>query len=198
MLSSSIFTDLEGNELETEVAVSMPSNQVIYKKRNPEIERLSNQFLVTSTRMEAACMIILDKKRVLKKITEKDMINFRSNLREYLYLKDEIINKETSTQTYIIRDNSFLVMTLYRVAYLVKKTCRCSTIRFGKRMKLGYFADYDFGTGHLIDKELFNRLELKLLKGFVIDPKLILKLSALRIFIEKLPEIKSGKNVYMK
>ncbi len=197
MLSSSVFIDNQGNILDREAAVSMPSGSVRLAKRSKQIERYTNDFMLCSARLSAACLIILDKSRAFKKITEKDLSNFRSTLREYLALTEEIINKERETFTYIIRDDSYMVMTMYRVAYLVRKTCRCRINWYGKAVHVGHFKDYDFGTNSLIDHRLFTGLEMGLLKSYKVDPRLILKLASFRVMVSNIPSLIKGKNVYM-
>ena len=197
MLSSSIFIDKNGKILEPEAAVSMPAGSVKLAKRSKLIERYTNDYMLSSARLSAACLIILDKKKLFKQASEKDMTNFRSTLREYLSLTEEILDKERETYTYIIRDDSYMVMTMYRVAYLVRKTCRCRTRWYGRIVRVGHFKDYDFGTEGLFDRNVYNGFEHMLLKSYRIDPRNILKMASLRVAICNIPSIISGKTVYM-
>lgn len=197
MLSSNVFKDLQGNVIDNETAVSMPAGSVTLEKRNKEVERYSNDFLLSSARIEAACLIILDRKYKHQPVTEKDFTSFRSTLKEYLLLKDEILKKEVATNTYIIRDDSYTIMTMYRVAYLVRKACKCNTIWYGKKTKLACFEDYNFSISLLTDEKLFSKLEKKLMNSFAMDPKSVLKLATLRTMIKNIPAMITGKVVYL-
>ena len=196
MLSSCVFIDKDGKKLSREEAVAAPAGAVKLVKRNKTVERSANDFMLSSARLEAACMIILDKKRRVQKITEKDLTSFRSILREYLYIKDECLRKEGEMNTYILRDDPYMVMTMHRVAYLTRKACRCKTEWYGNMTHIGYFPDYDFSTGEYSDK-MFSRLEKKLLKKLLIDPKVVLHMAYARMAIFGIPAILSGRDVFM-
>lgn len=196
MLSSCVFIDKSGNVLSREEAVALPAGSVRLAKRNKTVERCTNDFMLSSARLEAACMIILDKKIRLKKITEKDLTGFRSTLREYLYIKDECLMKEREMNTYILRDDPYIVMTMHRVAYLTRKACRCKTQWYGKKTQIGYFPDYDFSTEEYYEK-MFSRAEKKLLRSMIVDPKIVLKIAYIRMGLTGIPSILSGRDVFM-
>lgn len=197
LLSSNVFKDPQGNIIDRETAVLMPAGQVFLEKRNKVVERYSNDFLLYSARVEAACLIILGKRRRFQPITDQDFTSFRSTLKDYLLLKDEILQKENEMFTYILRDDSYMIMTIYRVAYLVRKACQCTTIWYGQKTKLGCFSDYDFGTDHLMDEQIFSKFEKKMLTSLFFDPKAVLRLATFRVIIKNVPSLLSGRIIYM-
>ena len=187
MQSSYIFTDKNGNIVDREEAVSMPSDCVRLIRRSKMAERYANDFMLVSARLSAASLIILEKRLKPAKITEKNMYHFRSVLREYLSLIDEIINKEQEMDMYVIGDDPYMIMMMYRTAFLVRKTCRCRVKWYGKYIHIGHFEDYDFGIDRLKKNTVFTGAERKLFGGLWIDPKIILKLAYIRMLIKDIP-----------
>ncbi len=180
MLKTSISIEKRDNMPSREEIMAKQKHNKCPNKRSDINERYIRDYLLTSARLCAACLIILDKKRSFKQACEKDMATFRSTLKEYLSLINEILREERETYTYIIRDDAYMVMTMYRAAYLVRKTCRCKANWYGRTVYLGYFKDYDFGINGISGQRLFTGFEQMLLKSLKIDPRSIYKLASIR------------------